>query len=375
MTDPIIINATNIGRYIDGLGVYTLNLLRELARMQTPLRFIIYVNTTCREHLKDIVFPPHCELRWVSGIVSPDHAFRGHFLRLLYSNYLSWKHRRSLAFVATQLEAMFFRSNQIITIHDVIPLLFRKSHKKQYLYYKYLLPFVVRRARSVITPSHHTKELLMQVYGLSDDKVQVIHNGVRQSLHEAVQSSSDEVEPFILFTGRLVGMKNFEGVLRAFSRIKDYVPHKLVITGHGSRQMKRKLQHLRLHDCQIEEGRVVYRGHVPSDEMERLYRKASLLVFPSFYEGFGFPPLEGMAHRVPVVVSRVSSLPEVCADAALYVDPHDVESIADGMYRMLTDPHLRQLLLVKGVARVQQFRWEESAKKHVQVFSEAMQMG
>jgi glycosyltransferase involved in cell wall biosynthesis len=82
-----------------------------------------------------------------------------------------------------------------------------------------------------------------------------------------------------------------------------------------------------------------------------------------------------MAHRVPVVVSRVSSLPEVCADAALYVDPHDVESIADGMYRMLTDPYLRQLLLVKGTERVRQFRWDESAKKHLQVFSEAMQIG
>lgn len=375
MTDPIIINATNIGKYIDGLGVYTLNLLRELARMQTPLRFIIYVNRSCREHLKEIAFPANCELRWVPHIISPDHAFRGHFLRLLYSNYLSWKHRRSLIFVATQLEAMFFRSNQIITIHDIIPLLFRKSHKKQYLYYKYLLPIVLKRARSVITPSHHTKELLMRVYGLREGKVQVIHNGVRQSLHEAVQCNNEEEEPFILFTGRLVGMKNFEGLLRAFSRIKDYMPHRLVITGHGSRRMKRKLQELRLRDCHIEEGRVVYKGHVSPEEMERLYRKASLLVFPSFYEGFGFPPLEGMAHGVPVVVSRVSSLPEVCADAALYVDPHDVESIADGMYRMLTDPHLRQLLLVKGVERVRQFRWEESAKKHVQVFSEAMQMG
>ncbi len=375
MTDPIVINATNIGRYIDGLGVYTLNLLQELARMQTPLRFLIYVNKSCAPHLREIIFPSNCELRWVSSLVSPDYAFRGHLLRLLYSNYLSWKHRRSLAFVATQLEAMFFRSNQIITIHDIIPLLFKQRHRKQYLYYKYLLPFVLRRARSVITPSHHTKKLLMDVYGLDSSKVQVIHNGVRQSLHEAVHGNGVQEEPFILFTGRLVGMKNVEGLLRAFSRIKDYVPHKLVITGHGSRRMKKRLQELRLRDCHIEEGRVVYKGHVSSEEMEGLYRKASLLVFPSFYEGFGLPPLEGMAHRVPVLVSRVSSLPEVCADAALYVDPHDVESIAVGMYQMLTDPRLRQLLVVKGVERVQQFRWEESARRHVQVFAEALVAG
>jgi glycosyltransferase involved in cell wall biosynthesis len=374
MTNPIVINATNIGKYIDGLGVYTLNLLRELARMQTSLRFIIYVNKSCREHIRDIAFPSHCELRWVSSAVSPDHAFRGHLLRLLYSNYLSWKHRGVLTFVATQLEAMFFRANQIITIHDIIPLLFKHSHKKQYFYYKYLLPLVLKRARLVITPSHHTKRLLMEVYGLDSGKVRVIHHGVRRSLQEVMQSQAQE-KPFILFTGRLVGMKNFEGLLRAFSRIKDLVPHTLVITGHGSRRMKRKLQELRLRDCHIEEGRVVYKGHVSAEEMEHLYHNASLLVFPSFYEGFGFPPLEGMAHGVPVVVSRVSSLPEVCADAALYVDPYDVESIADGMYRMLTDPHLRQLLVVKGVERVRQFRWEESAKKHMQVFSEVLQTG
>ncbi|HXG01154.1 MAG TPA: glycosyltransferase family 1 protein [Bacteroidota bacterium] len=371
MTEPIVINATNIGRYIDGLGVYTLNLLCEIAQMQTHLRFIIYVNESCREHLQGITFPPSCTLRWVSRLVSPDYGFLGHLPRLLYSNYLSLKHPRSLAFVATQLEAMFFRSKQIITIHDIIPLLFPKSHKKQYIYYRYVLPHVLRRARLVITPSQHTRELLVATYGLNPDKVLVIHNGVRQSLQDVVRQTEIPDAPYILFTGRLVGMKNFEGLLRAFSLIKDRVPHRLVLTGHGTRKMRRKLQQLRLHDCDIEEGRVVYKGHVPAEEMEWLYRNASLLVFPSFYEGFGFPPLEGMAHRVPVVVSRVSSLPEVCADAALYVDPYDVHSIADGMYRMLTDSSLRQLLIVKGVERVQHFRWEDSARKHMQVFAEA----
>jgi glycosyltransferase involved in cell wall biosynthesis len=309
----------------------------------------------------------------VNKAVSPDYRFRGHLVRLLYSNYLSLKHPRSVIFVATQLEAIFFRSNQIITIHDIIPLLFRKSHKKQYFYFKYLLNFALRRAKSIITPSQHTKNLLMDVYGLDDGKVQVIHNGVRQSLHTVADQHVAEEGEFILFTGRLVGMKNFDGLLRAFSLIKDSVPHRLVITGHGTKQMKKRLQKLRLQDCNIEEGRVIYRGHVPSEEMERLYNKASLLVFPSFYEGFGFPPLEGMVHRVPVMVSKVSSLPEVCADAALYVDPYDIHSIASGMYKMLTDPQLRQLLIVKGVERVQHFRWEDSAKRHVQLFAEALQ--
>ena len=373
MIEPVVINATNLGKYLDGLGVYTLNILRELAKMESTLRFVIYVNRSCREHVADIVFPRHCELRWVTGAVSPDYGFRGHLLRLLCSNLLSLRHPRSLMFVTTQLEAIFFRRRQIIMIHDIIPLLFKQSHKKQYYYYKYLLKGVLHRALRVLTPSEHTKELLMETFALPSEKIQVIHNGVRHSLRDAARGDGEVKGEFILFTGRLVGMKNFVGLLRAFSLIKDSVPHNLVITGHGSKRMKRQLQKLRLADCHIEEDRVVYRGHVSAQELEQLYARASLLVFPSFYEGFGFPPLEGMAHSVPVVVSNVSCLPEVCADAALYVDPYDIGSIANGMYRMLTDATLRQTMIVKGIERARHFRWEDSAKKHMQVFTEAVQ--
>lgn len=374
MTEPIIINATNLGRYIDGLGVYTLNLIRELSQMQTDLRFIIYVNRNCREHLRDIRFSSRCELRWVSALVSPDYRFRGHLIRLLYANYLSLKHRRSLIFVSTQLEALYFHRNQIVTIHDIIPLLFRASHKKQYFYYKYVLGFALRKATSVITPSQHTKDLLLRHYQLAESKVRVIHNGVRQSLHAAVETQRLTDEKYILFTGRLVGMKNVEGLLKAFSLIKSEVPHTLVMTGHGTKRMKRKLEELRRDDCGIEERRVKYLGHVPAEEMERLLDNASLLVFPSFYEGFGLPPLEGMMHGCPVVVSNVSSLPEVCADAAMYVDPYDVKNIANAMKTMLTDTRLRQTMIVRGVERARAFRWEESARLHVQVFTEALQI-
>ncbi len=371
MTEPIIVNATNLGKYLDGLGVYTLNLVRELSLINHKLPLIIYANVNAREHLQDIIVASNCEIRWASRYISPDYRFRGHLLRLLYSNYLSLKHRRSLIFIATQLEALFFHSNQIITIHDIIPLLFRATHKKQYFYYKYLLGRALRKATSIITPSQHTKDLLQQAYGVDERKVRVIYNGVRQSLGAVINHEFKSEEKYILFTGRLVGMKNFEGLLRAFSLIMLSVPHKLVITGHGTEKMKRKLQSLRCKECHIDEGRVEYRGHVSSEEMVRLYRNASLLVFPSFYEGFGLPPLEGMAYGCPVVVSNVSSLPEVCADAALYVNPHDINSIAAAMKRMLTDPLLRQLMVLKGVERAKQFRWEESARKHVEVFQRA----
>jgi glycosyltransferase involved in cell wall biosynthesis len=373
MKRRIIINATNLGKYIDGIGVYVLNILQELAEVDSDRHCIIYVNRACIDHIKDIRFPERCELRWVSGFVSPDHGFNGHFLRLLYSNYLGIKHWRSVIFIASQLEAILFRRNQIITIHDIIPLLFGNLHKKQYYYFKYILKLVLRRTRWVITPSYHTKELLEERYGISESKIHVIHNGVRTSAPSRAQESSERDDGnFILFSGRIVPMKNLAGVLRAFSLIKDKVPHKVVVIGHGRRKRWMHAASKLLDKYAVDPGRVEFKGYVSQEEKESLLSRASVLVFPSLYEGFGLPPLEGMAHGCPVVVSDVSSLPEVCADAGEYVDPTDDKSIAAGMYRLLTDHELRKKLVAKGLIRAQQFRWKDSAHKHFRLFDEAL---
>jgi len=103
-----------------------------------------------------------------------------------------------------------------------------------------------------------------------------------------------------------------------------------------------------------------------------LYKNASLFVFPSFYEGFGIPPLEAAACGCPLVVSNVSSLPEIYGDAAYYVDPYDVENITEGMYKVLTDNKLRMKLIQNGLERVKMFSWDISAKKHINVFEEVL---
>ena len=97
-----------------------------------------------------------------------------------------------------------------------------------------------------------------------------------------------------------------------------------------------------------------------------------MFIYPSLYEGFGLPPLEAMACGCPVVVSNVASLPEVCGDAAYYVDPYSVESIAEGIIKVLTDDSLKQSLIRKGLERAKLFSWEKSAQEHIQIFEEAL---
>lgn len=370
--NAVVINATNLGKFIDGIGVYVLNILRELSQLETDLRFFIYVNKSCEEHLRDINLPPHCCVRRVSACMSPDHGFKGHLLRLFYANWLALKHRNALIFSASQLEAVFVSTRTVIMIHDVIPLLFKKCHKKQYYYYAYLLGLALKLARVVITPSYHTKGLLEQMYPVSHKKIRVIHNGVFGKLQGRRSDGASPHQPFILYTGRIVRMKNITGVLKAFGLIKDLVPHKLVITGHGRERLKKEFDRTRLAKYGIEEERVEVRGHVSTDEMEHLLQGASLLVFPSFYEGFGLPPLEAMAHGCPAVVSHVASLPEVCGEAAYYVDPYDIRSIARGMYAVLSDRDLRERLIVRGIERAKLYEWPRSAAAHVEVFEQTL---
>jgi len=373
MEQMIVMNATNLGKYIDGIGTYVLNMIKELSGNDDNRRFIVYVNRSSAEHLKNVRLPKRWELRWVSGVVSPDHGFWGHFLRLLYSNYLGLKHWQLPIFAASQLEAILCRKNQIITIHDVIPLMFRKMHRKQYFFFRYVLPIVLRRTRWIITPSHHTEQLLIEKYGLDQSKIRVIYNGVRADVQrDTLRGQEHKESAFILFSGRLVPMKNVAGLLHAFSLIKDKIPHKIVITGHHRKRNRKKVVKDLLGEHGVDGNRVEFRWHVSAGEMENLLEGASLLVFPSFYEGFGLPPLEGMAHGCPVVVSNVSSLPEVCGNAAEYVDPQDAHSIAAGMYKLLTDVDLRTKLIAHGFHRARQFPWRSSAHRHFNVFDEAL---
>lgn len=362
---PIVVNATNIGSMLDGIGTFGLNLLKELARIPTPRHFVVYVNTTARTHLAEVALPSNVTLVWVSSRMSPDLGFRGHLVRLAFANLLGIRHRRSLLFGISQLEAVFFRSRQILTVHDLIPLMFKQCHRKQHFYYKYLLRFALRKALAIVAPSVHTKELLEQHYSLSPAKITVVHNGVHYDGEEPPISDKEQV---IVYVGRLVRMKNMKGVLAAFALLQDEIDHKLVIVGSGASGNAFEPGVLRRYH--LASNRVIFRGYVPTAEMRALLKRASLLVFPSFYEGFGFPPLEAMSCGCPVVVSRVASLPEVCGDAAYYVDPHNVKSIAHGMRTVLSDSELRHRLITHGYRRARMFRWDRTANAYMRVINE-----
>ena len=205
----------------------------------------------------------------------------------------------------------------------------------------------VRRARLVIVPSEHVRETAVERLGLEPERVRVIPYGVD---HERFRPSTAPREPFLLYPANRWPHKNHDRLLEAFGLIRRERPDlRLVLTGAGHEDLAES------------------RGYITRKELADLYARASALVFPSLYEGFGLPPLEAMASGCPAAVSNAGALPEVCGDAARLFDPTSPDEIAAAVLDVLADP---EPYARRGLERAAQFTWEHSARAHEQVYRE-----
>ncbi|MFX1237851.1 MAG: glycosyltransferase family 4 protein [Promethearchaeota archaeon] len=357
----MIINATNIGRRLTGIGRYSLSLSHYfLEHWDYPFR--LFIDKRALVHFVQTVNKNKITI--VDGNLSSDFGFRGHLIRLLWTNKLCIQNKTKLIFNTSQLEGCLFHKKQIITVHDLIPLITQGRYKKQYFYFKYLLPLIMRNSARILTGSHHTKHLIMKFYKIPEQKITVIPYGVNiLFLNKTPQQKKMR---YILYVGRLSPEKNVEGLIKAFEIIIRKFDHDIILKLTGD---EKQLNFIITKNVR---NKLEFVGHPNDENLIELYRNALLFVFPSFYEGFGLPPLEAMACGCPVVISNVASLPEVCGDAAYYVDPNNIESIAEGIYKVLTDEALRKSMIEKGLQRAKLLSWEKSAREHIKVFEEVV---
>ena len=219
-------------------------------------------------------------------------------------------------------------------------------------YRRVVYPRCARRAKLVIAISGHVKETLVDRLGLDPDRVRVIHLGVDL---DRFAPGDEPREPFLLYPANRWPHKNHDRLFEALRLIRRERPElRLVLTGSG-------------HDGKPAPEGVDVRGRVAGDELARLVRTATALVFPSLYEGFGQPPLEAMAAGTPVACSNTTALPEVVGDAALTFDPTDAEAIAAAVLELLRDP---EPYVARGRERATSFTWEACARAHDAVYRE-----
>jgi glycosyltransferase involved in cell wall biosynthesis len=266
---------------------------------------------------------------------------------------------------------------QVVSIMDVSPLDHPSWSSYQFSqWYKFLIPRLVRRVRAVLTLSEYSKARIINWCPGSEGKVHAVHLAAdgrfrpvdAEAASHAARRLSIPASHYVLALGSLEPRKNLRRLLQAWEVIQPKLPEDvwLVLAGaKGAKQVfgEQSFEHL--------PPRVHLTGHVPDQVLPALYSGAIASVYLSLYEGFGLPPLEAMACGTPVLTSSVTSLPEVVGDAAVTVDPYDIEAIAAAIYRLVDDPGLRSDLRARGLLRATRFSWDRTAQETLRILKEA----
>lgn len=254
--------------------------------------------------------------------------------------------------------APLFKRKQAVTLHDAAVYSAPDTYSTAFkMWYKTMFRIVGRTSPLILTCSNNSKNELVRHCGIRDDKIKVIYHGKEHVLQTGTApefaAKQDLKRPFVLAVSSQSPNKNFRSIVRAAELIGDQ-GFDFVIAG-GTNPKIFKSEETELGD------NVRHVGYVEDEELRTLYETAACFVFPSFYEGFGFPPLEAMACGCPVVSSDTASLPEVCGDAVLYCDPKSPEDIANKIARVMGDPSLQSEMKQKGLAQAAKFSWEKCA--------------
>lgn len=356
MTRRVYINGSILHEQPSGLGVYADNVIRQIAKRHGQIKVFCPVDIKGVEVIK------------ITEKVKPSYGKKGGLFRFLWTQLvLPFRVKKNdILYHPFQYLSFFSRAKQIITIHDFIPVHYPEVAKHQFYYYKYIMPFLLKRAEKVICISENTKQDLLDLYNIKEDKIKVVLNGYDkrefnlQKRNEEVLKKYSIGKDYIIMVGAAYPHKNLESVFEAFNLIKDRTDCEIVIVGKGAGyvdKLKGIAEKLRISD------RVKFLGYVESGDLPSLYALSKAFVYPTLYEGFGLPILEAAACGTAVICGDNSSLPEAAGEGAVYFDAKNIESIKDALESILNNEVLRQEIITKAQENLKKFSWEKTAEE------------
>jgi glycosyltransferase involved in cell wall biosynthesis len=360
------VDAHAIGCHLTGNEVYVRNLLDQFARLDRQSEFVAYISKAFADGLVPAAF----ERRRVSA--NP-------FMRLGIDLPMRLREDRPDLLHVQYTGPLFCPVPIVVSVHDVSylehPRYFTRFRAAQL---KLTVSRTIQRAARVLTPSEFSRDAILRHYAIDERKVVVIPNAAapvfrpveRQVAAAAILRKYGLPTPFVLMVGDLQPRKNHLGLLRAFEevlRAHSHLPHRLVFVGKETWYSKE------LHRAVAASGiadRVHFTGFVEDADLVQFYGACDLMVFPSFYEGFGLPILEAMACARAVACSNLTAMPEVADGAAILFDPHASGEIGRAISDVLLDAELRTRLERLGTQRAAQFSWEQAARRTLEVYYE-----
>lgn len=258
----------------------------------------------------------------------------------------------------------------VLTVHDISfevhPEWFRPGEA---WFYRTMVRRAADRARKVITVSEFCRNEIMERWGIPADRVETTHEAARKVFRPGKKRKAGP--PSLLFVSAIHPRKNLRRLIRVWRRLREgrFPDLQLRVVGPAGWLAGAELKALREAEA---EGGAKWEGPYTEEGLRQAYQEATLMVYPSLYEGYGLPPIEAMASGCPVACSSAGSLPEVCADAAEYFDPHSEEEMAAKLGLILDSASRREELQLRGMARAAAFSWEKMAEETAGIYRRAL---
>jgi glycosyltransferase involved in cell wall biosynthesis len=352
------------------------NLMDEITRLDTESQYFVFLN-----HLA----AADCRLERANvRLVKTPYIGRSSGLRLGYQNavlpLLARFYGLDLLHSLGNYGPLRPLARSVVTVHDLIPFVYHPSGPGRRARLRastldFLTEQSLRRADRIAVDSDFTGRQLVARYPFVAPRIRVIYNGLPQretpseSETRSVLDRHGVRKPYLLAVGLYFPHKNIERLVQAFARLKygAGIPHQLVLVGEpgaNRANLHAAVAQAAVKDC------VVFAGFVSDAEVAALYAEADLFAMPSLMEGFGFPVLEAMASKVPVVCADAGSLPEVAGDAAVLFDPTDVQDMARAIREVLESSALRERLIACGLKRAQRFSFRRMAEETLELYEE-----
>lgn len=373
----IIIDLTAFIPRMTGVDIYLKQLILNLAKVDTDNRYLIVLNFEDRQLFKGAL-PENFSCVYLSTRPRPVRLFFQQVLLPIAA--LLWKADlvHSPAFIMPYIRGS---SRHVLTVQDMTSFSHPECHNalRRSALYQALVSTSVKRTDGIVVPSHATKKAIMEFMpGVNPDRIYVTALGISDEFQlldpahvESVTSRLALPEDYILYVGTLEPRKNLPALVESFRRLVEAgdIKENLVIAGKLGWGYDELLQQI---DVPALRGRVHLAGYVDQADLPAIYAGARLFVYPSLFEGFGFPPLEAMACGVPAISTKTSSLIENLQDAAELVTAGDTEALTDAIKLLLTDTSLWEKRKLQGLELAGRYRWENTAKDTLHCFERTL---
>ena len=360
----IAVNLLFLKDNLSGLGIYAVNIINHLSRISDDE---YYIFTSNQKYLKCFF---NERIQFIELKQSGKYKLKRLFDEQLVIPYQIKKMGFDILFIPGFYMPLIKTIKYVTTIHDLIHKTYPDDMNiKNKLLMTLFVDNSIRNSDYLITVSEHTTKDVMKYFKRSDNIYKILE-GTGNSITQIHQKPKymDGKKPFAIIVGNMMVRKNILGMIKAYQHSNISNEMKLIIIGNKGYQSDNIEKYISDHHLS---KNIVVTGYVSNEELNWYYHNAEMLLFCSFYEGFGFPLLEAMKAGTPIIASNKSSIPEICADAAIIVDPYNIDEISKAIKHLFCNKHLQQQLIMNGYKRVDDFDGSKAAILTREVFIQA----